>query len=174
MNWLLFLSQLPITPSSLRVNVWRKMRAQGALGLQNGVWILPDEAEQVNFLMELCKMIHKQGGKSQIFKVSTLEENFEQDILKRFLQDRAAEYVELKEQCADFLKELDKEIQRKNFCFAEYEENEQDLGKLENWFGKISKRDFLGGDQASEAADWLEKCRQKFAEFADQVIINEN
>jgi len=62
MNWLLFLSQLPITPSSLRVNVWRKMRAQGALGLQNGVWILPDEAEQVNFLMELCKMIHKQGG----------------------------------------------------------------------------------------------------------------
>lgn len=173
MNWLLFLSQLPTNPSSLRVTVWRKMRAQGALSLQNGVWMLPDKAEPVHFLQELCGLIQKQGGGSQIFKVSPLSDAIEQDILNRFLQDRAEEYAELKEQCADFLKELKKEVERMNFSYAEYEENEQDLGKLESWFEKIQKRDFLGGDQAQEAAEWLEKCRQEFSEFAEKVIANE-
>lgn len=174
MNWLLFLSQLPTTPSSLRVTVWRKMRAQGALGLQNGVWMLPDEADQARFLQELSEMIQKQGAASQTFKVLPVSEAVEQDILKRFLQDRAEEYAEFKEQCAEFLMEVQKEVDRSNFSFAEYEENEQDLVKLENWYEKIKKRDFLGGDQASEASEWLEKSRQKFAGFAEQVFANED
>lgn len=174
MNWLLFLSQLPTNPSSLRVTVWRKMRAQGALGLQNGVWMLPDEADQVQFLQDLSELIQKQGAASQTFKVLPFSEAVEQDILKRFREDRAEEYAEFKEQCADFLSELQKEVDRSNFCFAEYEENEQDLVKLETWYEKIQKRDFLGGDQATEAAEWLEKSRQEFAGFADQVIANED
>jgi len=174
MNWCLFLSQLPTTPSSLRVTVWRKMRAQGALGLQNGVWILPDNPEQAKFLSELTDLIQKQGAGSQVFKVGTLDEAVEKDILLRFHQDRAEEYAELKEQCADFLTELDKEIDRQNFSFAEYEENEQDLTKLENWFNKIKQRDFLGGDLSTEAAKWLEKCRLEFQRFAAQVYANED
>ncbi|MEN6570812.1 MAG: Chromate resistance protein ChrB [Anaerolineaceae bacterium] len=174
MNWLLFLSQLPTNPSSLRVTVWRKMRARGALGLQNGVWMLPDEAGQSRFLQELSELIQKQGASSQTFKVLPVSETEEKDILNRFREDRAEEYAEFKEQCADFLSELQKEVDRSNFSFAEYEENEQDLVKLETWFEKIQKRDFLGGDQAAEAAEWLEKSRQKFAGFADQLIANED
>jgi len=174
MNWLLFLSQLPTTPSSLRVTVWRKMRAEGALGLQNGVWILPDKPEQVQFLKELGEMIQKQDAGSQVFKVTPLDDAVEQDILQRFLQDRAEEYAELKEQCAHFLAELDKEIMRRNFSYAEFEENEQDLNKLETWFSRISQRDFLGGGHAKEAADWLEKCKAEFQEFAAQVYANED
>jgi len=174
MNWLLFLSQLPTTPSSLRVTVWRKMRAQGALGLQNGVWILPDQPEQTRFLSELADTIQKQDAGSQVFKVCTLDEVVEQGIMERLRDDRAEEYAELKEQCADFLAELEKEIKRKNFSFAEFEENEQDLNKLETWFGKIQHRDFLGGDQADQAAGWLEKCRAEFQRFSAQVYANED
>jgi len=57
MDWILFLSQLPTNPSSLRVTVWRKMRANGALGLQNGVWMLPDRSEQIHFLQDLSEII---------------------------------------------------------------------------------------------------------------------
>ncbi len=174
MNWLLFLSQLPTTPSSLRVTVWRKMRAQGALGLQNGVWILPDRPEQMKFLSELTDLIQKQDSASQILKVAPLDENVEKDILQRFVDDRAEEYAELKEQCAEFIAELEKEIERQNFSFAEYEENEEDLNKLENWFSKIQKRDFLGGEHAKEASLWLDKCRAQFQEFAAQVYANED
>ena len=61
-----------------------------------------------------------------------------------------------------FLAEIDKEISRKNFSFAEFEENEVDLNKLESWFKKVQDRDFIGGDQAREAEVWLEKCRETF------------
>ena len=67
MNWLLFLSQLPANPSSLRVNVWRKLRAAGALGLQNGVWLLPDNPENAAFLQDLLKMVQSQNAGGQIF-----------------------------------------------------------------------------------------------------------
>ncbi len=174
MNWLIFLSQLPTTPSSLRVTVWRKMRAEGALGLQNGVWILPDKPEQVQFLKELTELIQKQDAGSQVFNVTAMDDGIEQDILQHFLQDRAEEYAELKEQCAHFLSELEKEIKLRNFSFAEFEENEQDLNKLETWLNRISQRDFLGGEHAKEAAEWLEKCKTEFQDFAAQVYANED
>ena len=113
-------------------------------------------------------MIQDQGASSQIFMVTPLEEEMEQDLLRRVLEDRAEEYAEVKEQCAEFLAELEREIQRQNFSYAEYEENEQDLNKLETWFAKVSQRDFLGGDHAKEAEDWLEQCRQKFQDFTYQ------
>jgi hypothetical protein len=91
--------------------------------------------------------------------VSSLTEAVEQDILQRFLENRAEEYAELKEQCAAFLSGLAKEIQRSNFSFAEYEENEQDLNKLEAWFKKVRQRDFLGGDHTRETEEWMEQCR---------------
>ncbi len=40
-KWLLFCPQLPATPSSPRVMVWRRMRSAGSVGLDNGLWILP-------------------------------------------------------------------------------------------------------------------------------------
>jgi hypothetical protein len=174
MNWLLFLSQLPTNPSGLRVAVWRKLHAEGALGLQNGVWLLPDKPEQIQFLEDLCEMIQKQGASSQIFNVLPLTGEMEQNILQRFQEDRAEEYAEIKEQCSDFLCELEKEIERKNFNFAEYEENEQDLNKLETWFSKINRRDFLGSQQAKEAEEWLEQCRLKFQDFTTKVFVNED
>jgi hypothetical protein len=57
MNFYMFLSQIPANPSSLRVNVWRKLRAAGALGLQNGVWVLPKGSEQKEFLEGLLETI---------------------------------------------------------------------------------------------------------------------
>ena len=41
-TWLVFIPQLPSSPSSLRVLVWRRMRTAGAAALQQGVWVLPD------------------------------------------------------------------------------------------------------------------------------------
>jgi hypothetical protein len=171
-QWLLFCPQLPATPSSPRVMVWRRMRSAGAVGLDNGLWILPDSENSENVIRELKIYIENQGGSSKTFKADAYEETTETSILDRFRSDRAEEYMELKEQCVDFLAEIDKEIGRKNFSFAEYEENEQDLVKLEAWLEKVKQRDFLGGDQAEEASKWLEKCRQALHQFATEVFTD--
>jgi hypothetical protein len=169
-KWLLFCPQLPATPSSPRVNVWRKMRAAGSVGLDNGLWILPHTPESEKLVQEIKAYIDNQGGSSKTFLADAFDAATETEIIERFCRDRAEEYAEVKEQSVDFLAEIDKEIARQNFTFAEYEENEQDLLKLEAWFGKVTQRDFIGGEQAAEAAEWLEKCRVAFQKFAAIVF----
>ncbi len=169
MDWILFLSQLPTNPSSLRVTVWRKMRANGALGLQNGVWMLPEVPEQNRFLQELLESVQKQGARCQIFKVRPLDTAVEKEILERFISDRNEEYSEFIERCQDFQAEITRETEKQKFTFAELEENEQDLQRLTTWLEKIQKRDFTGGGKAQLAADIFEKCKSIFEVFATAV-----
>lgn len=169
MNWLIFLSQLPANPSSLRVNVWRRLRAAGALGLQNGVWLLPDRPEQVRFLEDLLASIQGQGASGQIFTVAPLNSAVEQDLLARFRADREEEYAEFAERSREFLAEIEKESAKQKYTFAELEENEQDLARLAGWLEKIQKRDFTGGEAAALAAQLLQACRSAFEIFSGEV-----
>jgi vacuolar-type H+-ATPase subunit I/STV1 len=169
MNFYIFLSQIPANPSSLRVNVWRKLRAAGALGLQNGVWVLPKGSEQKEFLEGLLETIQQQGASGQIFTVTPLNEAIEQDILARFHNDRDEEYAEIQERSHEFLGEIEKETRKQKFTFAELEENEQDLQRLTSWFERIQKRDFIGGEKAQQAAEALEACRAAFEAFSTEV-----
>jgi hypothetical protein len=172
-KWLLFCPQLPATPSSPRVMVWRKMRSAGSLGLDNGLWILPYNKFSEEFIQEINLYIISQGGTSKMFVANAFDGLTEAEILEGFRRDRAEGYAEVKEQCVDFLAEIEKEIKRQNFSFAEYEENEQDLDKLKVWFKKVEQRDFIGGEALEEASEWLEKCNQALNRFATEVFSHE-
>jgi hypothetical protein len=172
-KWLLFVSQLPASPSSLRVMVWRRMRASGALGLQNGVWVFPHRQEHERFLQELLKSVENQQGKGQIFIAQALGETIDEQIIARFRAERNQEYAEFSEQCASLQQEIDKETRRKKFTFAELEENESNLERLSQWLAKIKGRDFFAGDRLEQAVKKMETCRKALASFADRVYSHD-
>ena len=172
-KWLLFCAQLPTTPSGPRVMLWRRMRAAGAASLDNGIWILPFSKGLSTFIQEMQVYVERQGGSCSIFQANAFTPQTDARILDRFRQDRDQEYFEFNEQCKDFLAEIEKETQSQNFSFAEYEENEQDLQKLEIWLGKVRQRDFLGGRQAEDAAQLLDLCRKALQGFASAVFDRE-
>lgn len=174
MKWLLFTSQLPTSPSSLRVMVWRRMRAAGALGLQNGVWVLPFGKEQQRLAAELLAYLQEQGAQGQSFAAHALSEAVEQDLLKRFQAQRDEEYTELVERCDAMLAELARETAKTKFTFAELEENEADLQKLESWLVRIKARDHVGGEYAKEAARAIQSCRKALKTFAEGVYAREH
>jgi vacuolar-type H+-ATPase subunit I/STV1 len=153
--------------------VWRRMKAAGAVGLQNGVWVLPHSKEQVRFLQELLDYLKEQGASGQSFTATALNQSIENDLLERFQTQRDEEYAELIERCQDLLSELDKETQNQKFTFAELEENEDDLQKLRNWLARIDARDYVGGKRADEASQQVEACAVALDEFANQVYIRE-
>jgi hypothetical protein len=173
LDWLIFLTQLPTHPSSLRVAVWRHMRAAGALGLQNSAWILPHTSQNENFLVGQMESIQHQGAGAQVFTVAPLTSEVEKDLLARFQAERGEEYSEFAEGCQDCLAELEKETRQEKFTFAEMEEIEEDLEKLKAWLVKIQKRDFIGGEQAEEAKRLMEACRQRFEQFTQKVYERE-
>lgn len=167
--WLLFLPQLPSSPSSLRVLVWRRLRAAGALGLQHGVWVLPHTPEQERVFHALLGEVAPQGGGGLLFAASPLDAALPADIVGRFRAERAEDYTEFGSRCRDFLAEIAKETAGGNFGFTELEENEQDLQKLVGWLAKIRARDFFPGEPAEEAARALATCERALARFTSAV-----
>jgi hypothetical protein len=146
----------------------------GSVGLDNGLWLLPYSKSAEKFIKEMKRFVSGQGGTSRTFLSNAFDEETEKGILKQFVRDREEEYAELKEKCADFLDELVKETRARNFSFAEFEENDHDLRKLETWFDKVKQRDFMGGTQEKSAAEWLEKCRGAMQRFAADVYAHED
>jgi hypothetical protein len=168
-DWLLFLPQLPSSPSSLRVLVWRRLRAAGALGLQHGVWVLPHRPEQARVFRALLDEVAPQGGSGLLFAAHAVDPALPADIVARFRDERAEDYREFASRCRDFLAEIAKETALGNFGFAELEENEQDLQKLAGWLGKIRARDFFGGEEAEGADRQIDGCRQALDAFTRSV-----
>jgi len=173
MRWLLFLPQLPASPSTLRVMVWRRMRAAGALGLQNGVWILPHTIQQVGYINEILRYLQEHNADGYIFKASTLSQPFEDELLEKFRSDRDEEYIEFSERCQALLTEIDRETHQGKFSFAELEETETDLDKLKDWLGKIKARDFFKADLQAAALRDLERCQAAYQAFANQVYASQ-
>jgi uncharacterized protein YdbL (DUF1318 family) len=171
-GWLLLLAQLPSSPSSARVALWRRLRAIGAAGVLNGAWVLPQATAHAKFFEQLRETVHRQGGTAFVWTVSAPADDNEA-IVRRFRADRAREYDEFAERSTVLLDEIGKETGAGKFTFAELEEGEQDLEKLTRWLGKIQARDFFPDERWPQSAEMLERCRIALEGFAGAVYAAE-
>lgn len=167
-EWIAISYTLPREPSRTRVSIWRKLKKMGAVSIQQSMWILPFSDTNCSLLNEVKKEVHQNGGEAIVITFCAVEED-RKTIIEKFNAARDEEYGELLEQCDDFFKEIDKEIARKNFTFAEIEENEEELRKLEQWYEKIAARDILRSPLQEKAKSTLVKCSAVFDDFCDKV-----
>lgn len=88
MNWNLLLITLSAAQSSLRIRVWRHLKAAGAVLLRDGVWLLPDTA---NFgWAALLDEVRAAGGEAESLQCKTVDAEQEARFIGFF--DRRAEY----------------------------------------------------------------------------------
>lgn len=168
-GWVLLLAQLPASPSSPRVTLWRRARAAGAVGLQNGAWVLPGTAEHRAFLDGLARYVREHGGTAHALLATAPDDTGHDEIVARFRADRSREFAEFTERGDALLAELEKEIARDNFSFAELEENEQGLDRLGTWLDRIAARDFFPDERLKDAGALLERCRRALDGFTAAV-----
>ena len=90
-------------------------------------------------------------------------------LIDLFNSDRDEEYTEVIERCQDFLAEIEKETNKSKFTFAELEDSERDLEKLETWFAKIQERDFFQAKIAEDAGEQLTICKERLNKFTKEV-----
>jgi hypothetical protein len=171
MKWLFFSYSLPSEPSKARVFVWRQLKKLGAVNYQT-VWVIPHSNESVNELRKLIETIEGYKGEGMLVEGKALDKNQEERIHKAFMDSRNEEYNEVIEKCEDFFKEIKFEIERKNFIFAEVEENEEELEKLKQWLKKVEKRDFVKAPLRKTAIEKIKECEKMFDDFAHMVYMH--
>lgn len=168
-KWLLFIYQVPASPSTHRSYVWRKLKAAGALYLQNSICLFPADAVLKTALEELRAEILTRGGEAQLLPIAILDGPENESIVARFEAQMADEYGDFLEQCGEFHAELAKERARRHLTFGELEENEVDLNKLKSWLPKLHARDFFNISLRAKAESELQGCEGDFALFEGEV-----
>ena len=86
-----------------------------------------------------------------------------------FRAARVDEWREFLADCGKFTDEIDREIAKEKFTFAELEEEEQSLDRLRRWYRDLKRRDVLALAEAQEAADRLSGCENDLTRFSEHV-----
>jgi hypothetical protein len=168
MRWLFFSYTLPSRPSRSRVYIWRQLKKLGAINNQS-VWVLPHSGERVNEVKKLIQDIESWNGEGLLIEGKVLYKEQEERIIRAFVESRDEEYREIISKCEDYAKEIESEIERQNFIFAEVEENEEELEKLKQWLRKVKKREIVEAPLHKEATERIKACEELFQDFAFMV-----
>lgn len=169
-NWLLLTYKVPSEPAKKRIGLWRKLKGMGAVYVQGGVCLLPKTDDHVRRLKMLENDITEMGGDSLILETVALDRAQEEKVIERFKTDRNEEYRELLGRCNDFEAEIAKETAAEHFTYAELEENDVDLKKLQTWLEKIRKLDFYGAQLLQDAETRLQECEVLLDGYAQRVF----
>jgi hypothetical protein len=166
-EWFVLVYKLPPEPTRYRASVWRKLRAAGAVYLQNGVAALPADPGSERVMRGVAQEVRGYEGTAYLMRGPLVGDD--EALVEAFGAARDDEYREVLDRCRDFHAELKKEREAGKFTFAELEENEEDLAKLEVWLGKIRSRDRFGAPRASEAEQAIYECQRDLEAYATSV-----
>jgi hypothetical protein len=91
----LFMPTIPAKPASVRVKIWRRLKAIGAVGLRGSVYALPNREECVELFEWLSRELVELGGQASICEGRFLDASTDDDIERRFIDARNADYAEI-------------------------------------------------------------------------------
>ncbi|MFN3615981.1 MAG: Chromate resistance protein ChrB, partial [Rubrimonas sp.] len=169
-SWLILAYKVPPEPAARRVALWRKLKGLGAVYLQNGVCLLPETDDHLRRLKIVENDVAEAGGEAVLLRGLPLELGRAEKVTARFKADRDEAYAEFIDKCDDFEREVAKEIAASHYTYAELEENDVDLKKLQGWLEKIRKLDFYGAPRAAEAEERLRGCEAALDDYARRVF----
>jgi len=169
-HWLLVTYRLPGGSSSARVAVWREVRRSGALQLQQSVVAFPDDVTFSRAVERLRALVSELGGETLAVRAEPLAAADGTRLLDAWNQARAAEYVELANECAKFLAEIDHEFEIEKFTLAELDEEESALDRLMRWHERIASRDLHAAAGSEDAKAALERARDALDRYSTAVF----
>jgi hypothetical protein len=139
-SWLLFVANLPGRNQTLRMRVWRSLKASGAGALRDGVYVLPaSEAARAVFERQ-SREIQQGGGVAYILELAG-EAGSGQGNALRALFDRTAEYQAIATRLQSLRRELGK---------LEELEARRRLGALSREAATLTAVDFFPGESRAQ------------------------
>ena len=141
---LLLIVSLPPNPSSLRVRVWRRLRAIGAVALKRTVYLLPDTPDHYELFQWLAQEIQRAGGEATLLRVEQIENMSSGEIVQLFHEARNSDYRRLGGRYRKLLQSLDRKSAATNpRVLAE-------LAQLQRDYEKLHELDFFEAPEGAE------------------------
>lgn len=159
--------------STLRVHAWRKLRSLGALYLQNSVALLPERPKTARAVAKLVDHLRRSGGEGRVLPMAITDPREEEAVINQFRAERSDEYREVVSRVPAFLEEIAYERRRGRATYAEVEESEADLERLQKWLARVRARDYFDAPGRVEAEQAVESCAAELAAFEAEALAAE-
>src|SRR5829696_663584 len=150
-RWLILIYRIPREPSRPRVAVWRKLKALGALYLQDGVVALPDDAVTREQLEWLQLHVKEAGGEATLWEAQPNTRAEGAELVEAFRSSREVAYRDLIAKA---------ERIRRKALMGNGETLLEELVKLEREFRAERRRDYFRSPLCKEASEALKAARE--------------
>jgi hypothetical protein len=148
-RWILLIHQFPAKPAYLRVKIWRRLQALGAVAVKNSVYVLPANAETQEDFAWLLREITEGGGEAMICEARLIDGLTDQEVRALFDAARDADYEALAKEARPLVKQLAKAVSSEGLAEAKAQ-----LARLKTRLAQIVAIDFFGAN-GRETADGL-------------------
>jgi len=137
-RWLLLMPTLPSADTTARVRVWRQLQKVGAVALKNSVYVLPNRDECVEAFEWVSRELTSLGGQASLGEGQFFDGVTDEEIERRFIEARDADYSELGEE----LRRVAKLLKAKRVGTEKVAAPSEQTGKLRRRFDEIVAIDF--------------------------------
>jgi hypothetical protein len=149
-RWLVLVYKMAPEPARQRVAVWRRLKALGAVYLQQGVCALPATPAHRRALAELAGQIRAADGEAALLSSVLEDAETTASVRARYDAARDHEYSEITTAARRLLRHV--ELAHP----AEHDVNAAELERLQRWHARVVARDFFGAPLQRPTAELLQ------------------
>ncbi len=140
-RWLLLIHQLPTKPAYLRVKVWRRLQALGAVAVKNTVYTLPASEQNQEDFEWLLKEITEAGGEALVCEARLIDGLSDGEVRALFDAARDSDYAALAKEVRALARRLSGAISPERRREVSIE-----LTRLKERQAEIAALDFFGAE----------------------------
>jgi hypothetical protein len=106
-RWLLFVHQLPASPSNLRVRTWRRLQQLGAIAVKQAIYVLPDSPSAREDFEWLKTEIEGAGGDASVFAAASVDAWSDEALEEQFRHSAQQAYTALAREIEEVFRRIE-------------------------------------------------------------------
>jgi hypothetical protein len=165
-SWLLLIHQLPPQPAYLRVKIWRRLQAMGAVGVKGAVYALPLNDQTQEDFRWLVREIIGSGGEASLCEARFVDGLSDQQVRALFDAARDADYEAIRQEAGALADSLAAQPERQA-------ENRKQVARLRRQLTQIADLDFFGASGRAAAEAIVSALEARLAEAEPGIAAQE-
>ena len=160
-EWILLVHLLPQRPTKLRVHVWRRLQALGAVPIKNSVYVLPYSERTNEDFQWLRQEIESSGGEANLFRAGAVEGATDKEIIALFRKLRDEDYAKLVSEFDGLRGAVREQIKGNSLSTGKLAQYQAEAGKLRQELDRVAAIDFFDALLGRKAREAFERCRRE-------------